>query len=122
MTPGWTLRDHVGHLADWVDEGARAIAVYRDTDVWLADPEEGIDAWNERHVAARRDETPRETLARYDAARVATAREAVAIADGRGAALARRLELGLRLPCTATSASTSRWSGGGALRAAGRGS
>ena len=28
VTPGWTLRDHVGHLADWMDEGARAIAVH----------------------------------------------------------------------------------------------
>ena len=68
VTPGWTLRDHVGHLADWMDEGARAIDVHRDTGVWLSDPEEGIDAWNERHVAARRNESPKEALARYDAA------------------------------------------------------
>ena len=44
VTPGWTLRDHVGHLADWMDEGARAIDIHRDTGVWLSDPEEGIDA------------------------------------------------------------------------------
>ena len=69
VTPGWTLRDHVGHLADWMDEGARAIDVHRETGVWLSDPEEGIDAWNERHVVATRRETPPETLARYDAAR-----------------------------------------------------
>src|SRR4029079_12636447 len=68
VTPGWTLRDHVGHLADWMDEGARAIDVHRDTGVWLSDPEEGIDAWNERHVAARRNESPDEALARYDVA------------------------------------------------------
>ena len=69
VTPGWTLRDHVGHLADWMDEGARAIDVHRETGIWLSDPEEGIDAWNERHVVATRRETPPETLARYDTAR-----------------------------------------------------
>jgi hypothetical protein len=69
VTPGWTLRDHVGHLADWMDEGARAIEVHRKDGVWLSDPEEGIDAWNGRHVAATRRETPQATLARYDAAR-----------------------------------------------------
>jgi hypothetical protein len=70
LTPGWTLRDHVGHLADWATEGARAIEVYRRRGHWLADPEEGIDPWNERHVAASRHESPTETLARYDASRV----------------------------------------------------
>jgi hypothetical protein len=68
VTPGWTLRDHVAHLADWMDEGARAIDVHRDSGVWLSDPEEGVDAWNERHVAERRHESVAETLARYDAA------------------------------------------------------
>jgi hypothetical protein len=68
VTPGWTLRDHVAHIADWMDEGARAIAVYRDSGVWLSDPEEGVDAWNERHVAERRGESAHATLARYDAA------------------------------------------------------
>ena len=69
VTPGWTLKDHVGHLADWMDEGVRAIDVHRTTGEWLSDPDEGIDAWNERHVAASRSATPQETLARYDAAR-----------------------------------------------------
>jgi hypothetical protein len=69
VTPGWTLRDHVGHLADWMDEGVRAITVHRDTGEWLSDPEEGIDAWNERHVIDARGTSPAATLARYDAAR-----------------------------------------------------
>ena len=69
LTPGWTLRDHVGHLADWAREGDRAVEVFRATGTWLADPDEGIDAWNERHVVAARDETPVSTLARYDASR-----------------------------------------------------
>jgi hypothetical protein len=68
ITPGWTLRDHVAHLADWMDEGARAIDVHRERDVWLSDPEEGVDAWNERHVEEHRADTPETTLARYDAA------------------------------------------------------
>jgi DinB family protein/mycothiol maleylpyruvate isomerase-like protein len=68
VTPGWTLRDHVAHLADWMDEGARAIDVYRGSGVWLSDPEEGVDAWNERHVVERRHQSPAETLRRYDSA------------------------------------------------------
>jgi len=71
ITPGWTLRDHVGHLADWMDEGARATAVHAGGGGWLADPDEGIDPWNERHVAASRGETPSATLQRYDAAHAA---------------------------------------------------
>ena len=73
VTPGWTLRDHVGHLADWMDEGARAIDVQARGGGWLSDPDEGIDPWNERHVRATRDETPAETLRRYDAAHRAMA-------------------------------------------------
>lgn len=69
VTPGWTVRDHVGHLADWAAEAVRAIAHFHDQGIWLADPDEGVDAWNEQHVAATRAETPAFTLARYDAAR-----------------------------------------------------
>lgn len=69
VTPGWTLRDHVGHLADWAAEGARAIDVFERRGHWLADPEEGIDAWNEHRVADARGESPAATLARYEACR-----------------------------------------------------
>jgi hypothetical protein len=71
VSPRWTLRDHIAHLADWMIEGVRAIEVYRAERRWLADPEEGTDAWNERHVIASRGETPAETLQRYDASRAA---------------------------------------------------
>jgi hypothetical protein len=71
ITPGWTLRDHVGHLADWATEGVRAVEVFHATDTWMADPEEGIDVWNERHVVDTRGESPAAVLARYDAARAA---------------------------------------------------
>jgi hypothetical protein len=73
VTPGWTVRDHVGHLADWMDEGARAIAMHASGGDWLADPDEAIDAWNDRHVAATRGESPADTLRRYDAAHGALA-------------------------------------------------
>jgi hypothetical protein len=73
LTPGWDLADHVGHLADWAEEGARAIDVHARGGLWLADPDEGIDAWNERMVgqARRMGRSPAQTLARYDAARAA---------------------------------------------------
>ncbi len=73
LTPGWDLADHVSHLADWAAEGVRAIEVRERQGVWLADPDEGIDAWNERMAAAARGRprSPAEVLARYDGARTA---------------------------------------------------
>jgi hypothetical protein len=71
ITPGWTLRDHVAHLADWVEEGVPAVDVFRRRGHWPADPVEGIDAWNERMVARTRGSSAAETLARYDASRAA---------------------------------------------------
>ena len=69
LTPGWTLRDHVAHLGDWAEEGVRAIDVYQRRGHWPADPEEGLDAWNERMVARTRGSSKAQTLARYDALR-----------------------------------------------------
>lgn len=69
LTPGWTLRDHVAHLADWATEAIRALEVYGRRGHWLSDPDDGVDAWNDAHVTAARGETPAATLARYDAAR-----------------------------------------------------
>jgi hypothetical protein len=66
LTPGWTLREHVAHLADWAEEGVRAIAAYRRTGTWPADPEEGIDAWNERMVARAASASPAAVLERFD--------------------------------------------------------
>ncbi len=77
LTPGWTLRDHVAHLADWAEEGQRAIDAYRRTGVWPSDPPEGIDAWNERQVARWRDATPGTVLERHDR-EMARLRDAVA--------------------------------------------
>ena len=80
VTPGWTVRDHIAHLADWAEEGVRAIEVFRRDGKWLADPDEGIDAWNERMVAGARDETSESTSARYERGRRAL-REAVGTID-----------------------------------------
>ena len=41
LTPGWTLRDHVGHLADWAAEAVRAIEVYRATRPLAGRPRRG---------------------------------------------------------------------------------
>lgn len=69
LTPGWTLRDHVAHLADWAEEGTRAVEVFERSGLWLADPDEGIDAWNERMVARSRTTRAADVVARYDRAR-----------------------------------------------------
>jgi hypothetical protein len=71
VTPGWTLADHVTHLADWAEEGGRAVSIYRRLGYWLADPDEGIDPWNARMVARHRGEGAAAVLERYDLARTA---------------------------------------------------
>ncbi len=70
-TPGWTLADHVSHLADWEVECVRAIESWHRDGIWLSDPDEGIDAWNEQHVLLQRDADRDAVLARYDASRAA---------------------------------------------------
>ena len=71
VTPGWDLTDHVTHLADWAEEGARAVEVFERLGYWLSDPDEGIDAWNDRMVARSRGTGIAATLARYDRTRAA---------------------------------------------------
>ena len=71
VTPGWDVADHVMHLADWAEEGVRAIDVHERLGYWMADPDEGIDAWNDRMVALRRGEGRVAALDRWDAARAA---------------------------------------------------
>ena len=116
LTPGWTLRDHVDHLADWAEEGARAIEVFARRGHWLADPDEGIDAWNERHGRPLRDGSGvAATLARYDAAagRAARGRRR---ADRSTTCARPTAGAGPTTASTATSASTSRCSVRGARR------
>ena len=78
--------------------GGRAIEVFHAAGTGWPIPDEGVDAWNERHVVATRaPRRPAEALARYDAGRAALLGAVDTLAD-RGPALAGRLELGVRLP------------------------
>jgi hypothetical protein len=70
LTPGWDLADHVAHLADWAEEGVRAVEVFERLGYWLADPDEGIDAWNARMVARSRGAAVSAVLERYDRTRI----------------------------------------------------
>lgn len=69
VTSGWSLRDHVGHLADWFDEGADAVDAFRRTGSWPDGPEEGIDAWNARAAERGRARDAHVTLGRFRAGR-----------------------------------------------------
>jgi hypothetical protein len=66
ITPGWTLRDHVAHLADWFEEGAEAIEEHARAGGWRDGPTEGFDLWNERALDRHRDLGPAAILARHD--------------------------------------------------------
>ena len=54
VTPGWTVADHVGHLAAWFDETAAVLDEHRRTGTWRELPAEGIDAWNDERVQRAR--------------------------------------------------------------------
>mgnify|MGYP006150521087 CR=1 FL=1 len=41
---GRQILQSVGHLADWLLEGERAIRTWRRDGIWLSDPDEGLDA------------------------------------------------------------------------------
>jgi len=71
VTPGWDLADHVTHLADWADEAQRALGIHAREGTWLADPSEGIDAWNARMVVRHRDDPVAAVIERYDRSRAA---------------------------------------------------
>ena len=66
VTPGWTVADHVGHIAAWFDEAAAAVEEHRRSGTWHEVPPEGIDAWNEIQVQAARGTPVAELLSRYE--------------------------------------------------------
>jgi len=82
-TPDWTLKDHVAHMASWFDECTAVIEEHRATGTWRPGPAEGIAAWNARAIAANRDLSAADALARFDAgrARLTVATRAMAPAD-----------------------------------------
>ena len=65
VTPGWTVADHVGHLAAWFDEATEALEEHRRSGIWREVPE-GIDAWNEVQVRATHGTPVMELLRRYE--------------------------------------------------------
>lgn len=69
VTPGWTIADHVGHVAAWFDEAVRALDEHRRSGRWLPLPAEGVDAWNEDRVARTRGAGRAELLERFAAGR-----------------------------------------------------
>jgi hypothetical protein len=77
VTPGWTVADHVGHLAAWCDEAATAIEDHLTGRPWHPLPPEGVDAWNAVEVARRRGAPPATLRETFETARdrlVATVR------------------------------------------------
>jgi hypothetical protein len=68
-SPGWTVADHVGHLASWFAEAGDVIEGHRGSGRWAGLPAEGIDAWNATRVLALRGLRPAALLARFDPGR-----------------------------------------------------
>jgi uncharacterized damage-inducible protein DinB len=66
VPPGWTVADHVGHIAAWFNEAAEALEDHRRSGTWREVPAEGIDAWNETQVRATRGTPVAELLRRYE--------------------------------------------------------
>ena len=69
VTPGWTIADHVGHLASWFEETADVLAEHDRTGTWRELPPEGVDAWNEARVVEKRGTPVSELLDAYASGR-----------------------------------------------------
>lgn len=54
-TGGWSVHDHVGHVAAWFEEAARIVDAHVRDGGWPSDWESGIDDWNARQIEAWRE-------------------------------------------------------------------
>jgi hypothetical protein len=69
VTEGWSVADHVGHLASWFERAADVLVEHRRSGQWAAVSSAGIEAWNAVQVAARRGESRQRLLTAYVAGR-----------------------------------------------------
>jgi len=81
VTPGWTIADHVGHMAAWFDEAAEVLGEHRQTGGWRQLPAEGIDAWNETQVRRARGTSIEDLRAAYETGRERLRRAVAAMTD-----------------------------------------
>lgn len=81
VTPGWTVADHVGHIAAWFNQAAEALEEHHRTGTWRAVPAEGIDAWNDTQVRGTRGAPVAELLRRYEAGHGRLRAAAAAMSD-----------------------------------------
>ena len=69
VTEGWSVADHVGHLASWFERAADALVEHRLSGRWDEVSSSGIDAWNAVQVVARRGQSRDQLLTAYVAGR-----------------------------------------------------
>jgi uncharacterized damage-inducible protein DinB len=67
----WTLKDMLGHIADWEMFGVEGLRHMADGQPPQVEPVPDIDAWNQRHARARRGQSWQRIWADLDAARTA---------------------------------------------------
>ncbi|HET7727399.1 MAG TPA: maleylpyruvate isomerase N-terminal domain-containing protein [Candidatus Limnocylindrales bacterium] len=78
VTEGWSVKDHVGHVAAWLEEARDALDEWRETQRWRT-YEETEDDWNAREVARWRTVPAPLVLERLQAAHRAVVERARAL-------------------------------------------
>jgi len=67
LTPGWSVKDHAGHVAAWLEEGVDWLEEWRTTGHWRTYTESEAD-WNERAVERWRPSNVDEVRTRLERA------------------------------------------------------
>ena len=68
-TPGWSVADHVGHLASWFERAADALDEHKRSARWEEVSTAGILAWNATTAAARRGQSRSDLVTAYASGR-----------------------------------------------------